>query len=146
MSKSKYKQFAIPNPDWREARIRFERYYGFDCKPTMKRLKADHIEDEDKSVKWNRQFIEDNHQKYDEAVKDLNRKKNTLRQEAENFVKYMIGYELDWKLSDDDIDRYYNCWYERYHDDGLYSMMSSIESECDFIRNMDWWSAMKEGK
>lgn len=146
MSDSKYRKFEKLNPDWAEAERRFRAYYDFKCVPTIKKLRPDHIEDEDKSVKWNRQFVEDNHKQHENEVKKLNRRKNELREEAANFVKYLICYELDWKLTDADIDRLYSQWYDRWHDDGVAYMLKCIESECDDIRYMDWWKSMKERK
>lgn len=146
MSESRFEKYKHLAPDWEEAERRFRVYYDFKCVPTIKKLRPDHIEDEDKSVKWNRQFVEENHKKHDNEVKTLNRKKNSLRQEADDFVKYLICYELDWKLTDDDIDRYYSEWYSRWHDDGIRSMLCSIESACDDIMKMDWWKSMKARK
>ena len=146
MSESRFAKYANLNPDWEEAERRFRIYYDFRCTPTIKKLRPDHIEDEDKSVKWNRQFVEENHKKHDNEVKALNRKKNSLRTEADDFVKYLICYELDWKLSDNDIDRLYSRWYDHWHDEGIQTMLRCIESECDDIREMDWWKSMKARK
>lgn len=146
MNESRFTKFKNQNPDWGEARRRFNIYYDFQCRPMTKKLRPDHIEDEDKSVKWNRQFVEDTNKKHDNEAKALNRKKNSLREDAANFVKYLICYELDWKLSDNDVDRLYSRWYDRWHDEGIAYMLDCIESECDEIREMDWWKAMKEGK
>jgi hypothetical protein len=146
MSESRFAKYANLNPDWEEAARRFRIYYDFKCTPTTKKLRPDHIEDEDKSVKWNRQFVEENHKKHDNEVKALNRKKNSLRTEADDFVKYLICYELDWKLSDNDVDRLYSRWYDHWHDEGIMTMLRCIESECDDIREMDWWKSMKARK
>ena len=146
MSESRFAKYANLAPDWDEAVRRFNIYYDFKCTPTIKKLRPDHIEDEDKSVKWNRQFVEDNHKKHDNEVKALNRKKNALREDAINFTKYLICFELDWKLTDDDIDRLFSHWYDHYRDDGVRSMLYSIESECDEIMSMDWWKNMKARK
>ena len=146
MSESKYAKFKNLNPDWDEAKRRFRIYYDFKCTPTIKKLRPDHIEDEDKSVKWNRQFVEDNHKKHDNEVKALNKKKNSLREEANDFVRYLICYELDWKLTDEDVERYYQEWYDHWHDDGIEYMLHSIEYACRHIREMDWWKSMKARK
>jgi hypothetical protein len=146
MSKSKYREMETKKPNWDKANERYRQYVAFSCKPLTQRLRADHIEDEDKSVKWNRQFVEDTNKKHDDEVKALNRKKNSILAEAHNMVKYLICDELDWKLTDDDIDRLFNLWYDRYHDDGFPYMCHQIEYECDTIRRMDWFQAMKERK
>lgn len=143
MSKSRYAYMAEKGACWEKARLKYDAYVNLSCKPTTKKLRPDHVEDEDKSVKWNRQFVEANNNKHANEVKELNRKKNALLVEAQNMVKCMICEELDWKLTDDDIDRLFNRWYDRYHSDGFRYMCNMIESECDAIREMDWWKFMK---
>ena len=146
MPKSRYEHMAEKGACWEKARLKYDAYTNFSCKPITKKLRPDHVEDEDKSVKWNRQFVEDNNKKHAEEVAELNRKKNALLIEARDMVKYMICDELDWKLTDDDVDRLFNRWYEHYHSDGFRYMCQMIEAECDEIREMDWFKMMKARK
>jgi hypothetical protein len=146
MAKSKYAHVADKNPSWDKVNDLYRKYESFSCKPATQKLRPDHVEDEDKSVKWNRQFVEDTNRRHAEEVKVLNQKKNALLMEAQEMVKYLICDELDWKLTDDDVDRFFNNWISEYRDDGFAYMCHHIESECDDIRKMDWWKAMKERK
>jgi hypothetical protein len=146
MITSKYAHVATKNPSWDKANSVYRQYENFSCKPATKKLRPDHVEDEDKSVKWNRQFVEDNNKKHAEEVKDLNQKKNALLMEAREMVKYLIGNTLEWKLTDADIDRYFDEWYDRYREDGFAYMCHHIECECNDIRKMDWWKSMKARK
>lgn len=143
---SKYAYLAEKCVCWEKARLKYDTYANFSCKPKTKKLRPDHIEDEDKSVKWNRQFVEDNNQKHAAETAELNRKKNALLVEAHNMVKYLICDELDWKLTDDDVDRLFAHWNNMYRDDGFAYMCHHIECECDDIRKMDWWKNMKVRK
>lgn len=131
---------------WDDAENKYQEYMLFSCKPTNKRLPATHIEDEDKSVKWNREFLEAHNKKCDNEVKNLNRKKKALIVEAEKMVKHLICEELEWKLSDDDIDRLFGEWYDRFHSDGFAYMCSRIQDCCADICEMDWWKKMKSRK
>lgn len=146
MPKSKYAHIFEQNPSWDRANDLYRQYDSFSCKPKTKNLRPDHVEDEDKSVKWNRQFVEDTNKKHAEEVAELNRKKNALLIEAHNMVKYLICDELEWKLTDDDIERHFDEWQDRYRDEGFAYMCHHIECECDWIRRMDWFKSMKVRK
>lgn len=146
MSNSKYANIAEKGACWEKARLKYDAYANFSCKPKTKKLRPDHVEDEDKSVKWNRQFVEDTNKKHAEEASELNRKKNALLIEAHNMVKYLICDELEWKLTDEDVERYFDEWQDRYRDEGFAYMCHHIKCECDDIRRMDWWKAMKDRK
>ena len=57
-------------------------------------------------------------------------------------IKYLMCEELDWKLSDADIDRYFSRWYDRYHSDGFSYMCSMIQSNLEDIMTMDWFQQL----
>ena len=56
----------------------------------IKKLKANHIEDDNKSVKWNREFVEDNNNKYWKSVSRLQRQRSLQMNKAKSkIVKYI---------------------------------------------------------
>lgn len=58
----------------------FEDYEKMVCKPiNYKKVRPDHVFDEDKSVKWNREQVEINNAKFEEEVKQRNTEKNKVR-------------------------------------------------------------------
>ena len=62
---------------------------------SIKKLPTGHIEDENKSVKWNREFLENNNKKYIEAVANLQRerslKMNDVQKRIEKYIKDETG-------------------------------------------------------
>ena len=62
---------------------------------SIKKLPTGHIEDENKSVKWNREFLENNNKKYIEAVANLQRerslKMNDVQKRIEKYIKDKTG-------------------------------------------------------
>lgn len=67
---------------------------GISTKPiSIKKLPAGHIEDENKSVKWNREFLENNNKKYIEAVANLQRERSLKMNDVQNRIEKYIKDE-----------------------------------------------------
>lgn len=59
--------------DWDEIQNEFDRAYGMSCKPSgLQKYKAGHIFDENMSVKWNRDKLEEENKKFEDEVSRLN--------------------------------------------------------------------------
>lgn len=53
-------------------------YYDFSCEPAFKKFPQGYVIDEEKSVRWNREQVEKNHNDYDEEYIRLRQEKNKL--------------------------------------------------------------------
>lgn len=62
-------------------------WLDFSCKPVFKHLPDNYVADENKSVKWNKQYVEKNNKLYNESIKNLQVEKNKRR---ENFYKVLL--------------------------------------------------------
>ena len=63
--------------EWDEIQSEFDRAYGMSCKPSgLQKYKAGHIFDENMSVKWNRDKLEEENKKFRDEVSRLNTAKN----------------------------------------------------------------------
>lgn len=59
--------------EWDEIQSEFDRVYGMSCKPSgLQKYKAGHIFDENMSVKWNRDKLEEENKKFKDEVSRLN--------------------------------------------------------------------------
>lgn len=59
--------------EWDEIQNEFDRAYGMSCKPSgLQKYKAGHIFDENMSVKWNRDKLEEENKKFKDEVSRLN--------------------------------------------------------------------------
>lgn len=109
---------------WDKAIENYEKACRMSCKPDFQRLPKDYITDEDKSVKWNREQVEENHKQYDEAVKELNTKKNKCCNEAEENIYKVIQKTVGHHISKEAAK---SVWYEADHD------MGRLQNLCDFL-------------
>lgn len=136
---SRFEQYLGKNWGWETAAAKFAEYDATPYRPDLPWLKDGHIEDETKSVIWNKEFVQKSQEAYKKARRLLEKKRTALLSEAKEMLKFAMWDELDRKLTDGDIDRYYMRFYDRYHSDGFGYMCSMIESEVEEIKEMDWF-------
>lgn len=136
---SRFEQYLGKNWSWDSAIAKFAEYDAAPYRPQLPWLKEGHIEDETKSVAWNKEFVTKSRNAYMVARRTLERKRAALLNEAKEILKFVMWDELERKLSDGDIDRYYLRFYERYHSDGHGYMCAMIASELEEIKDMDWF-------
>lgn len=139
-----YAKYASKNITWDSPVEKYKEYDTIPYRPEGSKLPETHVENMDKSVRWNQQFIKDHNDAWDKARKALDRKRSTIIAEAHGMIKYLMGEELDWKLSDGDLERYFSHWYERYHSDGFAYMCDMIQSNLSDIMDMDWFKNMRK--
>lgn len=66
--------------DWQTIRTEFEAMERMSCVPVgIRKVRADHIFDEERSVRWNREMVEKNNADYQAEVARLNTEKNKRR-------------------------------------------------------------------
>lgn len=84
--------------EWEAIGKEWENLQTMSCKPITKKLPKDYITDEEQSVKWNREQVEQNHLAYNNEVKQLNAEKNRRRDEICQRIYDLIQKEVDPKL------------------------------------------------
>ena len=90
---------------------------NMNCKPTFKRLKDNEVLDEDKSVRWNKEQVQKNHEDYDREVARL----NTLKNKERDNVIFQIYKEIQSNvtgLSEKGAKAIYQYAYEQGHSCG----------------------------
>ena len=65
--------------EWNDIQSEYDAMNAMSCVPNgIRKVRADHVFDENQSVLWNRQQIEDNNRRYQEEVARLNTEKNKI--------------------------------------------------------------------
>ena len=94
------------------------------------KYKKTDIIDEDKSVKWNREEIERRIAARDNEVKRLNRQYNQI---INMYPKAICDNLADtYDLSDAEIKKIWDFYYEDNHGEGFYNVYVNCESLCEF--------------
>ena len=114
--------------EWILIQVEYESMERMSCVPTnIHKVKADHVFDEDKSVKWNREQVEDNNSRYLEEVKRLNTEKNHRRDELHERIYKVIQDEVGYGLSRRKAMLLWNRAYEDGHGCGIREIISNLD-------------------
>jgi len=77
---------------------KWEKATNMSCKPAFSKVKENHVFDEDKSVKWNREQVIRNNERYEQEVQRLNTQKNKARdavyEDIYSYIQKQVGHHL----------------------------------------------------
>ena len=97
----------------------------------IRKLTSNHIEDEEKSVNWNKEFVEENNKKYLEAVSEAQRKRsleiNRVQKEIEKYI------QKETKTSKEAAKYIFDFAYSQGHSEGISSVCNWIEELIELI-------------
>lgn len=97
----------------------------------IRKLPSNHIEDEEKSVKWNKQFVEENNKRYLNAVLEAQIKRNLeIKRVQKDIEKYI---QKETKTSEKAANYIFIFAYSQGHSDGIYSIFNWIEELIELI-------------
>lgn len=80
--------------EWEELKKDYENAMSMSCKPRFKKVSANHIFDENETVKWNREKVIEYNKSYDERKKELIEKRNNSLNSVIEEIIDKIAYEL----------------------------------------------------
>lgn len=126
------KKDAIRIKDWDEIAMDFERMQNMSCKPTRRKIKVGTVIDEDKSVRWNREQVEENNTLFAKEVADLNTAKNKTRDEILQDVYNKIQAETGTSI--EAAKEVYNYAYDRGHSCGYRSVIAELIDLIDLVK------------
>lgn len=120
--------------EWDEIQNEFDRAYGMSCKPSgLQKYKAGHIFDEDMSVKWNRDKLEEENKKFKDEVSRLNTAKNKALLAVHELVYQKIQDDVGHGLSEHAAAVIFNYAYESKHAYGFYAVRQELESLIELV-------------
>lgn len=120
--------------EWDEIQREFDRVNEMSCKPVgLQKYKPGHIFDENMSVKWNRDKLEEENQKYRDEVNRLNAEKSKGLWTVHDLVYQKIREEVGHGLSEHAAAVIFNYAYESKHAYGFYAVRQELESLIELV-------------
>ena len=106
--------------DWQTIRTEFEAMERMSCVPVgIRKVRADHIFDEERSVRWNREMVEKNNADYQAEVARLNTEKNKRRDAILEDIYRLIQEDVGHDLSRVKAQRLWAYAWEQGHANGF---------------------------
>lgn len=115
--------------EWSEIQSEFDRVNRMPCKPVgLQKYKAGHIFDENMSVKWNRDKLEEENKKYQDEVARLNTAKNKGLLAVHELVYQKIQDDVGHGLSRDSAKKIFEYVYESKRSYGIHCVCNELEN------------------
>ena len=118
---------------WDEIQDDFNRMSSMSCRPTFSKMKVGTIIDEDKSVKWNRETVEENNRRYADEVARLNTLKNKARDDVYADIYAKIQDEIPG-ISLDAAKKIFEYAYDKGHSNGFYEIRYELIELIELIQ------------
>lgn len=120
--------------EWDEIQSEFDRAYGMSCKPSgLQKYKAGHIFDENMSVKWNRDKLEEENKKFEDEVGRLNTAKNKAMLAVHELVYQKIQDDVGHNLSRTAAEKIFNYAYDDKHAYGFHEVRWELERLVELV-------------
>lgn len=109
--------------EWADIQSEYDSMQQMSCVPVgIRKVSTDHVFDENKSVKWNREQVEANNQRYQQEVARLNTEKNKRRDAIHEDIYRAIQSEVGHGLSRIKAMALWNFAYEKGHAFGIHEV------------------------
>lgn len=120
--------------EWHDIRSDFEVMQRMSCVPAhIRKVPSDYIFDENQSVKWNRDKVQENNNFYQAEVARLNTLKNEARDEIHEDIYHAIQCDVGHGLSRKGAMGIWNYAYEEGHACGINDIISNLDSVIDLL-------------
>ena len=120
--------------EWYEIQSDFDSLENMSCKPIgITKVSANHVFDENKSIKWNKKQVEINNDRYQKEVARLNTEKNKFRDNLMEDIYKRIQHDLGHNISRKSAMKVWNCAYEIGNSWGIHSVMEILYDLIELI-------------
>lgn len=122
---------------WDEIQEDFDRMQRMSCIPVgIKKVPDGYVFDEDQSVKWNKDQVAINNQKYKEEVARLNTLKNKARDSVHEDIYKNIQSEVGHDLSRDNAIAIFQYAYEQGHAYGITEVKHYLDEIMEVVKKV----------
>lgn len=122
---------------WNEIQEDFDRMQRMSCVPVdIKKVPENYVFDEDQSVKWNKEQVKINNQKYKEEVARLNTLKNKARDSVYEDIYKHIQREVGQDLSRDKASAIWGYAYDQGHAYGIREIKIYLDEIIEVVKKV----------
>ncbi len=122
---------------WIDIQSEYDTMEKMSCVPVgIKRVNANHVFDENQSVKWNREQVEANNLRYQQEVARLNTEKNKRRDAIHEKIYKAIQDEVGHGLSRKKALLLWNYAYEKGHSCGIREVKGYLDELMELATNL----------
>lgn len=126
-----------PVKSWREIQSDFEQMQAMSCVPSgIGKVSADHVFDENQSVKWNREQVNIHNARYLQEVARLNTEKNKARDAIYEDIYRAIRQEVGHNLSRSKAMALWSYAYDKGHAFGIYDIVANLQEIMELARTL----------
>lgn len=123
--------------EWTEIQREFEAMQSLSCVPqNISKVSQQHIFDEDKSVRWNKERVQSNNDEYQKEVARLNTKKNKLRDSIYDDIFYSIRCEVGHNLSTEKAREIWEYAYAQGNSYGIREILNQLQSLMELVDSL----------
>lgn len=123
--------------DWYDIQSDFESMADMSCVPSgIRKVPANHVFDENQSVKWNRERVEVNNARYQQEVTRLNTEKNKRRDSIMEDIYRAIQAEVGHDLSRKKAIVIWNYAYDKGHSCSFYDIMANLREVMELAETL----------
>lgn len=120
--------------EWHDIQSDYEVMQRISCVPAhIRKVPSNHIFDENQSVKWNRDKVNENNNAYQTEVARLNTLRNKARDEIHEDIYYAIQCEVGHGLSRKGAMAIWNYAYSEGHANGIHDIIYCLDSVTDLL-------------
>lgn len=123
--------------DWCEIQSDFDRMQSMSCVPIgLRKVPENHVFDENKSVKWNRDKVAENNLAYKKEVARLHTLKNKARDSIYEDIYLYIQDEVGHVINRDCAIKIWEYAYKKGHSYGVYQIKHELDEAIALIEDI----------
>jgi len=123
--------------EWAVIRAEYDAMERMSCVPKdIRKVREDHIFDEEQTVRWNREQVAKNNRRYQDEVARLNTLKHKRRDSIHDNIYTIIQREVGYGLTRKKAIALWNYAYQKGHACGIADILNYLDDLMELARTL----------